>query len=206
VTRRFDTNKALKRANTRRREEMLRAMAVTLGAAAVTLLVANAAFAATSASQSVTFTAGTGVAITAGPNQTISGAIAPGSSGNATGALTVSSNDLLGFQLSAQAAQATITESGTGCTGTRNFNNDTLGVLTVNAAAATGGTGVGGTSSGAQTVNSTSAKNLYTVVPTMTGNNIGINVAYTVTPGYSVPPNTAGCSYAIPVTYTVTGQ
>lgn len=185
---------------------MFKLLAAGAGVGAAALLAVNAAFGATSASQSVTFTAGTGVAITAGPNQTISGSIAPGTSGTATGALTVSSNDLLGFQLSAQAASATISETGTGCVGTHSFNNDTLGVLTVNAATATGGTGTGGTSSGAQTVNSTAAKNLYTVVPTMTGSNVGVNVTYTVSPGYSVPSNSTLCSYTIPVTYTVTGQ
>ncbi len=191
------------------RNRVTRAALMGVGVTAAMVLGINVAFAATSGSQSVTFSVLTAVSITTGANQTIATPIDPSSgtpTGTATGSLTLNSNDLLGFQLTAQAGANTITEAGASCVGTHSFANDTDHVLTVAASAVTGGVGTGGTPASAVTVNSTTAQNLFTVVPLKTGSSLADTTTYTVTPGFAVPANSALCTYTIPVTYTIVAQ
>lgn len=190
------------------RNRVTRAALMGVGVVAALVLGINVVFAATSGSQSVTFSDLTAVSITTGANQTIATPIDPSSgtpTGTATGSLTLNSNDLLGFQLTAQTGSNTITEAGTGCVG-HSFANDTDHALTVAASTVTGGVGTVGTPASAVTVNSTTAQNLFTVAPLKIGNSMGDTITYTVTPGFAVPANSASCTYTIPVTYTIVAQ
>ena len=165
----------------------------------------NIAFAATTATQNVTFSVAKVVAITASSVSGLGTAIDPSSgspTGTGTGTLTVSSNDKTGFQVTAGTPAATVNEAGTGCT-TPNTAN--VNIATVAGAAATGGTGSGGTAASASTL-STTVANLYSTAPTMIGSAITAGTTYVITPGYGTPANQGSCTYTIPVTMTVIAQ
>src|SRR5690349_452579 len=106
-------------------------------ALAATLVGAQVSLAATSATQSVTFTVAKAVAITSTGDKTISTAIDPSSgtpTGTTTSGLTVSSNDASGFQVTAKTSAATVTEAGT-CTPAQSAN---VNIMAISASTPTG--------------------------------------------------------------------
>ena len=179
-----------------------------LGALVGVMLGANAAYAATSASQNVSFAVVKSVAIVSTGQPAAIGPIDPSSAtptGQTTGAFTISSTDLSGFQLTAVTPAATVAESGTSCTPATGATA-TVGVLSVGISTVTGSlVGTAGTPA-APVALSTTAQNLYATVPTRIGAALSATATYTATPGYSTPANSTGCSYTIPVTVAIVSQ
>lgn len=165
---------------------------------------ANAAFAATSATQNVSFSVAKAVAITSGGDVTI-GSITPPSTGSGSGTVTVSSNDSSGFQLNASTSGATVTESGGSCTPNAG-NTFSVSNMTIGAGSASGGvSGSGGTAKAAFAM-PTTATDLYSTDPTMMGQSISVSLSYVASPGYSTPANSTNCSYTVPVTLAVVAK
>lgn len=172
-------------------------------ALATTLLGAQTALAATSATQNVTFTVAKAVAIVSTGTATVSSSIDPSSgtpTGSASSGLTVSSNDASGFQITANTSASSVTEAGCGSpVRTANVN-----IVSISAATPTGQSGgsSAGTAASAFAL-STTATNLYSTAPTYYGGSMSVTTNYTVTPGYATPANTSGCSYTVPVVMTI---
>jgi len=180
---------------------------VLVAAAAVLAFIgADAAFAATSVVQNVTFSVAKSVAITSGGTPATISAINPASgsgTGQTTGTVSVSSNDRSGYQLTASTPSSTVTESGAGCSGT---NQADAADLTVGTSAESGGSGGTAGTPGSAVTLSTSSQNLYSAVPTNTGSAMSSTLTYTASPGYTTPANSTNCGYTIPVTIAVVAQ
>lgn len=161
---------------------------------------ALAVAAATTATQTITFTVPAVVSLTS------NGDVAFGSvsgSPTKTGSFAISSNDAKGFQLAVSTSAATYAEAGASpCVPT---NSVSVSSIQVAGAAVTGQTsGTGGTAVAAFALSTTNT-NLFSTAPTAQGTAITETVTYTVNAN-SIPANSTGCSYSVPTSWIIGAQ
>jgi hypothetical protein len=173
------------------------------------VVAGSAVYAATSASGTAKFSVPVAVTLAQGAGGTCPGGACDfGSpalgvlSAGQTEDLTIGSNDGVGFSLSVQALSgANVVESGTSCTPNA-AHNVAIGVIQYVPAAATGGTGTGGTPTAGGALAATLAP-FFTVNPTMTGT-IDDLLTLKVNAPLSTPANSTNCAYVIGYAVVVT--
>jgi hypothetical protein len=176
---------------------------------ALSLLGAQVALAANTATQNVTFSVAKAVAITASTGPSSLGAVDPSSGGgtaNGTGSLTLASNDTSGFQLQVNTTGSSVTEAGCGSPS----QTANTSIVSIAASSVSGGSGSQtGTPNSSSALNSTTQVPLYGTgagLPNRIGSGMSVTLTYTVNPGFGTPVNTSGCTYTVPVTTTIVAQ
>jgi hypothetical protein len=188
----------------------LRLVLIPALAVVMAVVAGSAAYAATSTSGTAKFSVATSVSIAQGGGGTCPGgacdfgqpALSVLSAGQ-TEDLVINSNDPTGFSLSILSAQANWTESGGGCTPNAG-KTVSAGVVNINPAAVTGGTGSGGTAN-SQTPLTTTAQPFFSVNPTMTGAAIDELLTLKLFPAAGTIPNSPSCAYVIGYTVSIVG-
>ncbi len=155
--------------------------------------------AATSATQNVTFSVPAAVSISSNGNVS-AGAITADTT--ATGSFTLSNNDTLGFAITTNAASATTTEAGTGCTPTNSFP---AASIQFQAGTMTGQTSGSNGTSTALTNYSTTAQSAYGTNSTAIGTAITMPVSYRIKASL-ITPNTSNCSYTFATVWTISAN